>query len=108
MVYQLFVLKLSKIAEKGKSAVLFPGKSLPNNGRAASPYVDVFPEVTRGMDDPKKILPRGYSPWLYFPILPKLPSKGLKWFPSTRDVRIRIIFFSDEKSGSQLRTTSKV
>jgi len=54
MVSQLFVLELSKIAEKGKSAVLFPGKSLPNNGRAASPYVDVFPEVTRGMDDQKK------------------------------------------------------
>ena len=76
MVYQLFVLKLSKIAEKGKSAVLFPGKSLPNNGRAASPYVDVFPEVTRGMDDPKKNSPSGLQSLALFPHTAKVALTG--------------------------------
>jgi hypothetical protein len=51
--------------------VLFPGKSRPNNGRAASLYVDILPMVTRGMDDPKNFSVGGYSPWVYFPILPK-------------------------------------
>ena len=80
MVYQLFVLKLSKIAEKGKSAVLFPGKSLPNNGRAASPYVDVFPEVTRGMDDPKKNSPSGLQSLALFPRTAKVALTGKGWF----------------------------
>jgi len=79
MVSQLFVLELSKIAGKSKSTILFLGKGLPNNSRAASPYVDVFPEVTRGMDDKKKILPRGYSPFPGFisPVLQSCPKGDL-------------------------------
>ena len=74
MVSQLFILELSKIAEKGKSAVLFPGKSLPNNGRAASPYVDIFPAVGEWMI--QKIYPQGLQSLGLFPHTAKVALRG--------------------------------